>query len=397
MPTRTFSFDELETADLIIDAVYEGGSKGNVGDDPIHRLVGGGNLGGFRYQGNTKCYEIDFCVLYSSLNDPDWPDTLDPESGSFTYYGDHKRPGQSSYNTPKRGNVILRDSFYHVHTGQRDVVPPFFVFTKAGTGRDIMFRGLAVPGAPHLSQTDDLVAIWKITGGERFQNFRAVFSILDVPRISRAWIDEVTSGHSGSEYAPENWISWIASGVITPLTAERSVRHRSKGEQLPKCELRCAILERIYSFYKAHPDGAYAFERCAAALVRMMDKHVARCDLTRPWRDGGRDAIGEYRIGPHTSSIEVGFALEAKCYQPSTGVGIRHTSRLLSRIRHRQFGIFVTTSYLSEQAYKEIVEDNQPIVVISGRDIVDILVESGYSDLESIDRWLNRLPDRSFT
>jgi len=397
MPTHSFAFDELETADLIIDAVYEGGSRGNVSDDPIHPLIGGGNLGGFRYQGSATNYAIDFCVLYSSLNDPDWPDTLDPESGTFTYYGDHKHPGKSLYDTPKRGNVILRDSFQHVHTDLREVVPPFFIFTKAGTGRDVVFRGLAVPGAPHLSQTDDLVAIWKIKEGERFQNFRAVFSILDIPRISRSWIDEVKSGCSLSEDAPENWRSWIESGAIVPLTGERAVRHRSKSEQLPKCELRCAILDRIWSFYDAHHDGAYAFERCAANLVRMMDERVARCDLTRPWRDGGRDAAGEYRIGPNTSSIEVEFALEAKCYKPTNGVGVRHTSRLLSRIRHRQFGILVTTAYVSEQAYKEIVEDNQPIVVISGRDIVDILIESGYSNVESVDRWLNSLPDRSPT
>jgi hypothetical protein len=37
---------------------------------------------------NTK-----LVVLYSSMNDPDWPDFLDLTPGTFTYFGDNKRPG----------------------------------------------------------------------------------------------------------------------------------------------------------------------------------------------------------------------------------------------------------------------------------------------------------------
>lgn len=100
-----------------------------------------------------------------------------------------------------------------------------------------------------------------------------------------------------------------------------------------------------------------------------MDRNITDYDLTRPWRDGGRDAIGNYRIGYLDNTISVEFALEAKCKQPDSGSGIRETSRLISRLRHRQFGIFVTTSYVANQAYKEILEDQHPVVIISGIDI----------------------------
>jgi hypothetical protein len=40
-------------------------------------------------------------------------------------------------------------------------VPPFLIFTKGGARRDVVFRGLAVPGAYGLTTTDDLVVIWK--------------------------------------------------------------------------------------------------------------------------------------------------------------------------------------------------------------------------------------------
>jgi hypothetical protein len=59
-------------------------------------------------------------------------------------------------------------------------------------------------------------------------------------------------------------------------------------------------------------------------------------------------------MSPPSDPIAVEFALEAKCYAPTHGVGVRETSRLISRLRHRQFGVPVTTSYLDDQAYREI-------------------------------------------
>jgi len=109
----------------------------------------------------------------------------------------------------------------------------------------------------------------------------------------------------------------------------------------------------------------------------------------RPWLDGGRDAVGKYRIGLDENFIEVEFALEAKCYDVKHGVGIKETSRLISRLKHRQFGVFVTTSYLHHLTYKEIKEDRHPIIVISARDIVGILKQSGYAVQTEVERWLN--------
>ena len=80
--------------------------------------------------------------------------------------------------------------------------------------------------------------------------------------------------------------------------------------------------------------------------------------------------------------------MEAKCYDFSNGVGVRETSRLISRLRYRQFGVIVTTSYLSEQAYKEIIEDNHPILVISAIDIANILISAGYATVDTVREWL---------
>jgi len=117
---------------------------------------------------------------------------------------------------------------------------------------------------------------------------------------------------------------------------------------------------------------------------------IASLDLTRPSRDGGRDAIGKLRIGTGRSAILSDFALEAKCYAISQPVAVRELSRLISRLRHRQFGVFVTTSYIHLQAYKEIKEDEHPIVVISARDIAELLKAIGVTDATATRAWLNR-------
>ena len=99
--------------------------------------------------------------------------------------------------------------------------------------------------------------------------------------------------------------------------------------------------------------------------------------------------IGKYRVGTIVNGIELEFALEAKRYKISNAVGVKETSRLISRIKHRQFGIFVTTSYVGDQAYKEIIEDEHPIVIISGRDIIEILYNAGICSAELLNDWLS--------
>jgi hypothetical protein len=71
-------------------------------------------------------------------------------------------------------------------------------------------------------------------------------------------------------------------------------------------------------------------------------------------------------------------------------------SRLISRLRHRQFGVLVTTSYVDNQTYREIKDDAHPIVVIAGGDIAALLKANGHRDASSVLSWLQRdYPRRS--
>lgn len=393
MPALVFSRDDLSTADLVVDAIYAGGRAGNAGDDPLGPLLGVSNQGGFRHLGRKE--QPHLLVITTSMAEPDWPDALDVATGIFTYYGDNRKPGRSLHDTPRWGNSMLRDLFARAHSAsERQSVPPVLVFRTlgAGTYRDAKFLGLAVPGAAGVPATQDLVALWSHSGGERFQNYKAMFTVLDVPRLSREWLDGIQSDKPISDYAPSVWLDWLHRGEARALRSLATATTRSRYEQLPRTDADRRTLRAIYDAFRSRP---HDFEICAARLAEMLLPGIVSIDVTRPSRDGGRDAIGIYRIGFDQSAVEVDFALEAKCYAPENSVGVKETSRLISRLRHRQFGILVTTSYVNEQAYKEIKDDKHPILILAAIDIVAILRRAGIRDSDAASTWvMNNFPER---
>lgn len=64
---NVFPFSALSAADLVIDAVYEGGTKGNTADDVLGKFIpGAGNQGGFRAVGS--CIRRVWHVCLRNLN-----------------------------------------------------------------------------------------------------------------------------------------------------------------------------------------------------------------------------------------------------------------------------------------------------------------------------------------
>lgn len=382
----------LADTDLIVDHVYGGSRNGNASDDPLPGLLGVDSGAGFRHLGKRPSIDtLKLLVLVTNFNDPDWPDHLNTESGLFTYYGDNKT-ARGIHDTPRQGNQILRNLFDARHSPVSfDHFPVILLFGGTGQYRDMRFLGLAVPGAQNLGPDDDLVAIWRSKGPDnfRFQNYKSIFTILDVPVVSREWLNDIKAGDAvTSRHAPKPWLEWVSGRRYSPLYAPHSIDIRNKDQQLPQSAEDFRILALIHEKYQDNPIG---FEAAAVEISRLFMPDIGHCEITRPWRDGGRDAVGGYRIGIGRSAIEVEFALEAKCYAPNgKGVGVRELSRLLSRLRHRQFGVLVTTSYLASQAYKELKEDQHPVVIISGIDIVATL-KKRVGSLDRIKKWLDSL------
>lgn len=185
-----------------------GNSVRNAGDDPLGPLLQVSNSGAFRYRGSID--RLNMVVLTTSMSDPDWPDALDQETGLFTYFGDNKRPGRALHDTPRRGNKLLRRVFDLAHGSPDDRArtPPILVFANSGEWRDVRFLGLAVPGAASVRPSEDLIAVWKFKEGLRFQNYRAIFTILDVAARTAS--------------ASAAWKHWISSvGYSTPTSVAK--------------------------------------------------------------------------------------------------------------------------------------------------------------------------------
>ena len=393
---RIFHFDELENAPLLIDAVYQGGLKNTFGDEPLPKLLpGASNQGGFRVVLRKDGSNLPaYVIIYTSTKELEWPDYLDVENGIFRYYGDNRKPGKDLLDTKKRGNRLLEWVFQWLNEGGDSLkkIPPFLIFKKAGTGRDVQFLGLAVPGNNNIPPDRDLIAFWRTMEGKRFQNYEAYFTILDTKGvgISREWIQALIYNHDESmSLAPPVWKSFVEKGRhgIKALTAPKIQEIPSKAAQLPDDEDGIEVIQTIREFYREFPQG---FEKCAAKIVQMMDPNFYRFDITRPWRDGGRDAVGKYHIGTSDHPLSIDCALEAKCYAEKNAVGVRGMARLISRIKYRQFGILVTTSYVGKQAYSEVIEDGHPILIVNARDIASILRKNGIGS-QAIKAWLEAL------
>lgn len=391
---RMFNFGELGSADLIIDAVYEGGNAGNAGDDPISKLIPGiGNMAGFRYSGQTE--EKKIIVLYTSGENKDWPDALDVHSGKFTYYGDNRTPGHELHDTPRKGNAILRRVYDLLHAdGDLRAIPPIFIFSKYPTensARSVQFRGLVVPGYEGMPSTEDLIAVWKTTNNQRFQNYRATFTVLDIPHINRQWLVDLNAADARSVHTPELWAQWRDTGIYKALQSEPTTIIRSPELQRPQNHLQEQLLNAVFNHFKDNP---IAFESFAARVFQLHDSRAVIDEITRGAVDGGRDAIGRYVFGVEEDPVYVEFALEAKCYQPPIGtarpttVKVKDVARLISRLLHRQFGVLVTTSIIARQAYKEVREDRHPVIFLCGRDITEILIAKGYNTVNRVEEFL---------
>ena len=389
------SLRELQFCDLVVDAIYEGGNSGNLSDDVIGKIFPVGNLGGFRFAGSED--DLKYLILYTSGEDTEWPDNIDTETGVFKYYGDNKKPGYDLHSTKRKGNLILKRLFDSLHSleNPRERIPPIFIFQKSPTlnsQRSVRFRGLCVPGTINHDSTQDLIAVWKSSSGLRFQNYAAFFTILNVSHIKRDWILDLNKGKKITDNTPIEYIKFIEKGIYSPLTSEKTISFRSVKEQIPENSHQQNILNLIFDFFKT---DNRLFEFFAADVFMMSNSNVIIDEITRSVKDGGRDAVGRLKMGLDNDPIYSEFSLEAKCYNPGLNneklntVGVKETSRLISRIKNRQFGVLVTTSAISSEAYKEVREDGHPIIFISGIDIVRILIDRDLNTKEKILNYLH--------
>lgn len=348
------------------------------------------NTSGFRAKSkadqSTDIENCAFCLLITTFGEAEWPDSLDYESGVFTYFGDKRTEGDL-HKTTFGGNRFLRHIFNKLHVGQRELIPPVLVFEnyKGEDGSYMRFLGLVVPGAQGVSSFDDLVAVWRVKDRNRFQNYRSMFTVLKQDVVSKLWLEDLVNGINPAQsiHCPLPWKKWVQTGIYDPLTCERKREPRTKENQTPQNHNESLVLKRVLDSFSDRE-----FEFAAVSIVELIDPRFSGFQVTQRSRDGGRDAIGTYQVGHSDHQIQLSAVIEAKLWKEDSDIGVKPMSRLISRIKHRDIGVFITTSCFSKQVQKELIDDNHPVILISGGDIARVLIANELDLPEKFNAWV---------
>jgi restriction endonuclease Mrr len=88
--------------------------------------------------------------------------------------------------------------------------------------------------------------------------------------------------------------------------------------------------------------------------------------VSRSSGDGGVAFIGRIDMGSISACTPVVVLGQAKCILPTASVSPEQVVRVVARLRRGWIGVYVTTGSFSRQAQIEIIDDQYPVVLISG-------------------------------
>jgi hypothetical protein len=145
------------------------------------------------------------------------------------------------------------------------------------------------------------------------------------------------------------------------------------------------LLDLVYQHFKDRPDD---FEQFAADLWRVSEPNVDKIDVTRPWRDGGRDAIGKTCLVPMPTPLPSSspWRPSARAHQQRRRERDKPTHLAAPAPPIRRPGHYPLPRY---QAYREIREDGHPVVVLAGRDVIERLKDRGLDNITAIRQHLH--------
>jgi len=289
-----------------------------------------------------------------------WEDIVDYNSGSIYYWGDAKFNIQRHF-TEYRGNKRLIQVWDYILENQLHLVPPILHFSKPTKGI-VKFTGLCA--------MTDLKYSWFEENGKPVKNLRVELTLLDTDEVNISWLHsraKCSDFKILNESAPKIWRNYV-SGKIQKLEIHRQ-KLLKKDKQLPEENSNDGqILNQLVSLKPVD------FETVVVEIFKQLPHVTHNITKTRHVKDEGFDFYGEFSI-PYPLAYKIDFLGEVKRYKRNNGVGPELISRLVARLGRGQFGIFVTTSYYTEQAQREVLEDGYPVRLYSGIDLINFLRE----------------------
>ncbi|WP_344336071.1 restriction endonuclease [Kitasatospora putterlickiae] len=322
-----------------------------------------------------------------------WHDVFDIDNGHVRYFGDHKPETTSSVGTTT-GNAALLEAFdsHQSPTAEgRAAAAPLLLFrsvSKDGKVKGhVQFCGVAV------IERAERVVQWGSQDRTTFTNYVFDLVVIDLTAegdtLDWDWItarrDPDRTDAQVLELAPKAWREWVKHGrSVLPKMRRRVARSRvvkvRDQRPLPGDQMD-ADLQAVY---KRFDNDKHAFETLAAIVAaKVMRGSGHSYDegwLTRRSGDGGADFVGRLDLGSGLAGTKLVVLGQAKCIKPDSLVSAEQIARVVARLRRGWIGVYVTTGSFSEPAQLEMVEDQYPIVLINGRDLIKELHETADKD-----------------
>ena len=123
----------------------------------------------------------------------------------------------------------------------------------------------------------------------------------------------------------------------------------------------------------------------AKYLIKKSAKNYKAGWITKGSGDSGIDFIGRMDIGTGFGSAKVIVLGQAKCESLNSPTGGNHIARTVAKLKRGWLGVYVTTSYFSDPAQIEILEDKYPLLLINGKKLAElvneIVFDQGYKNV----------------
>jgi hypothetical protein len=289
-----------------------------------------------------------------------WEDIVDLSNAEILYWGDSKAHPTKRLDDFS-GNAVLRRVFNNLLDGERAAAPPILHFSKPRAGV-VKFNGLCV--------LDRLDLAWFYDAGRPVRNYHARLRVLDCDNVPLAWLHHRAQATTVAllddhPNCPTVWQRYKMGETVTIDIWRPEIR--SKSSQLPEeGSDDDRLLQQLTNLQP------FDFERVVVAVFKEIKEVTHHIEGTRATGDGGFDFFGRFVL-QRPLDYTIQFRGEVKRYARTTAVAPKDVSRLVARLGRQEYGLFVTTSYFTEQAQKEVLADSYPIHLIPGAELVKML------------------------
>jgi len=312
-----------------------------------------------------------------------WEDDFDPDYGHIKYFGDAKHNETKA--SEWLGNKLLLEMFtYYSSPNVEDRiingVPLIFFKRVTYNGKPkgyLMFQGYGIIESVELITQYDLKLKTPYFSNYVFD--MCVFSLRHANEyFSWDWINArrnpKISNEEALKLAPEEWKMWVKNGSTELYKVRRNLsisKTFSTQEQIPlKKTNEENLLKKIYNYYS---NCKHTFELLAMRVTQeIFEDSGAKFYpgwITGKSGDRGIDFVARMDFSSQVSALKIIILGQAKCEKLDKPTNGNHIARTVARLKRGWFGVYVTTSYFSNNVQMEILDDQYPIMLIGGKKI----------------------------